>query len=90
MASFSFIRTHITTLSLDIVLFIVVAVAMQLGTALGRMSQMVHGQTASPEDALTSTAVYRASVAVAVSPSAQSQWLAITAVRKLFGSAWVL
>ena len=88
MASFSFMRTHITTLSLDIILFIAVAVAMQLGTAFGRMSQMVHGQTASPEDALTNTAVCTASVAVAVSSSTHSQWFAITTVRRLFGSAW--
>ena len=88
MASFSFIRTHITMFSLDMVLLIVVAVAMQLGTAFGMMSQTVLGQTASPEDALTDTAVYTASVAVAVSSSTHSQWFAITTVRRLFGSAW--
>ena len=87
MASFSFIRTHITTFSLAVVLLIVVAVPMQLGSAFGRMNQMVLGQTASPKDALTDAAVHTALVAVAVSSSIHSQWFAITTVRRLFGSA---
>ena len=89
MATFSLIRAHINAFSFAVVLLIVVAVPMQLGTAVGTMSQTALGQTANPEDALTDTAVHAASVTVAVSLRLQSLWTAVAAMRTLFGMVWL-